>query len=192
MTEKLLNYLGGQWQSGADDGAVLSDPVTGQSLVRVASSGLDLKAGFAFARGSAGPALRAMSYAQRAALLTAAVKVLQSNRDRYYEIATANSGTVKNDSAVDIDGGIYTISTYAKIGEKLGEQKFLLDGEAARLGKEPLFQSQHVLVPRLGVALFINAFNFPSWGLWEKAAPALLSGVPVIVKPATSTTSFTI
>lgn len=187
MTEKLLNYLGGQWQSGADDGAVLSDPVTGQPLVRVASSGLDLKAGFAFGRESAGPALRAMSYAQRAALLTAAVKILQSNRDRYYEIATANSGTVKNDSAVDIDGGIYTLSTYAKIGEKLGEQKFLLDGEAARLGKEPLFQSQHVLVPRLGVALFINAFNFPSWGLWEKAAPALLSGVPVIVKPATST-----
>lgn len=82
MTEKLLNYLGGQWQSGADDGAMLSDPVTGQSLVRVASSGMDLKAGFAFARESAGPALRAMSYAQRAALLTTAVKILQSNRDR--------------------------------------------------------------------------------------------------------------
>ena len=187
MTEKLLNYLGGQWQSGSGNGTTLTDPVTGESLVRVDNSGLNLKAGFAFAREQAGPALRAITYGQRAALLNAAVKVLQTSRDRYYEIATANSGTVKNDSAVDIDGGIYTLSTYAKLGEKLGEQRFLIDGEPARLGKEPLFQSQHVLAPTHGVALFINAFNFPSWGLWEKAAPALLSGVPVIVKPATST-----
>jgi 3,4-dehydroadipyl-CoA semialdehyde dehydrogenase len=119
--------------------------------------------------------------------LAAAVKVLQANRDAYYDIATANSGTVKNDTAVDVDGGIFTLGTYAKLGESLGDRHFMLDGEAARLGKDPLFQSQHVLTPTRGVALFINAFNFPSWGLWEKAAPALLSGVPVIVKPATAT-----
>jgi 3,4-dehydroadipyl-CoA semialdehyde dehydrogenase len=94
---------------------------------------------------------------------------------------------VKNDSAVDIDGGIFTLGTYAKLGESLGDKRFLLDGDAARLGKDPLFQSQHLLTPTRGVALFINAFNFPSWGLWEKAAPALLSGVPVIIKPATAT-----
>ncbi|MBL8304489.1 MAG: 3,4-dehydroadipyl-CoA semialdehyde dehydrogenase, partial [Ideonella sp.] len=132
-------------------------------------------------------ALRALSYRERAGLLAAIGKVLQSNRAAYDEIATANSGTVRNDSAIDIDGGIFTLGHYAKLGEGLGDRRLLLDGDPSRLGKDPLFQSQHLQVPTRGVALFINAFNFPSWGLWEKAAPALLSGVPVIVKPATAT-----
>ena len=187
MTPLLSNFISGTWQDGTGAGTPLLDPVLGTELARVDATGLDLEAGFAFAREQGGAALRALSYAQRAALLGAAVKVLQANRDAYYEIATANSGTVKNDSAVDIDGGIFTLSTYAKLGETLGERRHLQDGEAARLGKDPLFQSQHVQVPTRRVALFINAFNFPSWGLWEKAAPALLSGVPVIVKPATAT-----
>lgn len=187
MTELIFNLLGGQWQTGSGAGTALFDPVLGTELVRVDATGLDLAAGFAFAREQGGAALRALSYRERAGMLAAAVKVLQANRDAYYEIATANSGTVKNDSAVDIDGGIFTLGTYAKLGESLGDRNYMLDGEAARLGKDPLFQSQHVLVPTRGVALFINAFNFPSWGLWEKAAPALLSGVPVIVKPATAT-----
>ncbi len=187
MTELLKNHLGGRWVAGTGAGTALLDPVLGTELVRVDNTGLDLRGGFAFARQTGGAALRALTYAQRAAALAAAAKVLQSKRDDYYAIATANSGTVKNDSAVDIDGGIYTLSTYAKLGESLGERRFLLDGDAARLAKDPLFQSQHVLVPTRGLALFINAFNFPSWGLWEKAAPALLSGVPVVVKPATTT-----
>jgi 3,4-dehydroadipyl-CoA semialdehyde dehydrogenase len=156
-------------------------------LVRVDASGLNLAAAFAFARHNGCAALRALTYAQRAAMLGAASKVLQANRDAYYDISTANSGTVKNDTAVDVDGGIYTLSTYAKMGESLGNTHFMHDGEPARLAKDPLFQSQHLLTPTRGVAMFINAFNFPSWGLWEKAAPALLSGVPVIVKPATAT-----
>jgi len=187
MTELLPNHLGGQWHHGSGTGAELTDPVLGQALVRVDATGLDLRAGFAYAREQGGAALRALSYRERAALLAAAVKVLQANRDAYDDIATANSGTVKNDSAVDIDGGIFTLGTYAKLGESLGDRHYLVDGEAARLGKDPLFQSQHILVPTRGVALFINAFNFPAWGLWEKAAPALLSGVPVIIKPATAT-----
>ena len=187
MTELLANYLGGQWHTGTGTGTTLTDPVLGDALVRVDATGLDLAAGFAHARNRGGAALRALTYRQRAALLAQAVQVLNANRDAYYAIATANSGTVKNDSAVDIDGGIFTLGTYAKMGEALGERSYLVDGELARLGKDPLFQSQHVLVPSRGVALFINAFNFPSWGLWEKAAPALLSGVPVVVKPATTT-----
>ncbi|MGO4814962.1 3,4-dehydroadipyl-CoA semialdehyde dehydrogenase [Cupriavidus sp. 2MCAB6] len=187
MTELLSNYLGGRWQAGSGNGTTLSDPVLGDALVRVDATGLDLAAGFAFAREQGGAALRAMTYRERAAMLAAAQKILQANRDAYYEIATANSGTVHNDSAVDIDGGIFTLGTYAKLGESLGDRRYLIDGDAARLGKDPLFQSQHVLAPTRGVALFINAFNFPGWGLWEKAAPALLSGVPVIVKPATAT-----
>ena len=187
MTELLANYVCGQWQTGTGAGTPLYDPVLGQELVRVSSAGLDLAAAFQFARDTGGAALRALTYAQRAAMLGAAVKVLQSHRDAYYDISVANSGTVKNDTAVDVDGGIYTLSTYAKLGESLGDRRWMLDGEAARLAKDPLFQSQHLLSPTRGVALFINAFNFPSWGLWEKAAPALLSGVPVIIKPATTT-----
>jgi len=187
MTELLSNFVSGQWQSGNGAGTVLHDPVLGTELVRVDASGLDLAAAFAFARHNGGAALRTLTYAQRAAMLGTAAKVLQANRDIYYDISTANSGTVKNDTAVDVDGGIYTLSTYAKMGQSLGDTHFMHDGEPARLGKDPLFQSQHVLTPTRGVALFINAFNFPSWGLWEKAAPALLSGVPVIVKPATTT-----
>ncbi|MDD0813025.1 3,4-dehydroadipyl-CoA semialdehyde dehydrogenase [Curvibacter sp. HBC28] len=185
--ELLPNHLGGQWHHGQGAGSTLLDPVLGTPLVRVDATGLDLAAGFAHARQHAGPALRALSYAQRADLLARAAQVLQSHRDDYYAIATANSGTVKNDSAVDIDGGLFTLSTYAKLGQSLGERHHLLDGESVRLGKDPLFQSQHILSPIRGLALFINAFNFPSWGLWEKAAPALLSGVPVVVKPATAT-----
>jgi 3,4-dehydroadipyl-CoA semialdehyde dehydrogenase len=185
--ERLPNFLSGRWSHGAAPGTPLFDPVLGTELVRVDATGADLPAAFHFARETGGAALRALSYRERGGLLAAVVKVLQSHRDAYYDIATANSGTVKNDSAVDIDGAIYTLGVYAKLGEQLGDRHFLLDGEAARLAKDPLFQSQHVLVPTRGLALFINAFNFPAWGLWEKAAPALLSGVPVVVKPATAT-----
>ena len=187
MTELLSNHVAGRWQAGTGAGAALFDPVLGTELVRVDATGLDLAAAFAFARERGGAALRAMSYAQRGQMLAAVVKVLQAQREAYFEISTANSGTVKTDSGVDIDGGIYTLGQYARMGETLGERKHLLDGEAARLGKDPLFQSQHVLVPTRGLALFINAFNFPSWGLWEKAGPALLAGVPVVIKPATAT-----
>lgn len=187
MTELLSNYLAGRWQNGSGAGAALHDPVLGNELVRVDATGLDLAAGFDYARKQGGQALRAMTYRERGAMLSAVGKVLQAQRDTYYEISTANSGTVKNDTAVDVDGAIYTLGTYAKLGESLGDRRYLLDGESARLGKDPLFQSQHVLTPTRGLALFINAFNFPAWGLWEKAAPALLSGVPVIVKPATAT-----
>ena len=186
-TPLLPNFLAGRWQDGTGHGATLLDPVLGTPLVRVSSAGLDLAEGFAFAREQGGTALRALTYRQRAALLGEIVKVLQANRDAYYEIATANCGTTTKDSAVDIDGGIFTLGYYAKQGEALGDAKLLLDGERIRMAKDPVFQTQHIMSPTRGVALFINAFNFPSWGLWEKAAPALLSGVPVIVKPATAT-----
>jgi 3,4-dehydroadipyl-CoA semialdehyde dehydrogenase len=191
MIEMLQNHIAGRWQAGTGKGTTLFDPVLGVELVQVDATGLDLAEGFDFARRSGGAALRAMSYGQRAAMLGAIVKLLQANRDAYHTIAMANSGTVRSDSAIDIDGGIYTLSTYAKLGAQLGEQVgtagFLPDGDSVPLSKDGQFQSRHVQVPVRGVALLINAFNFPSWGLWEKAAPALLSGVPVIVKPATAT-----
>lgn len=187
MTKRLDNYFAGRWQTGIGEGTALYNPVTGDELVRIDNQGTDLEEGFAFAREQGGQALRAMTYQQRGQMLGEVVKVLRDHRADYYDISTANSGTVKNDSAVDIEGGIFTLSYYAKLGEQLGDKHYLKDDEASLLGKDPGFQSQHILTPARGIALFINAFNFPSWGLWEKAAPALLSGVPVIVKPATPT-----
>lgn len=186
-TELLSNYLGGAWTTGTGAGTALFDPVLGTELVRVDATGLALQAGFEHARSSAGPALRAMGYRARGEALGAIAKLLQSKRDDYYAIATANSGTVKNDSAVDIDGAIYTIGVYAKLAASLPETPFLPDGDSVSLAKDNAFASRHIQTPVTGLALFINAFNFPSWGLWEKAAPALLSGVPVVVKPGTST-----
>lgn len=187
MTELLANHVAGRWQHGTGPGTELRDPVLGTALVRVDATGLNLPEAFAFAREQGGAALRAATYRERAAMLGAVAKVLQAHRDSYYDIATANSGTVKTDSAVDIDGGLFTLGQYARWGDALGDLRVLRDGDAIRLGRDPVFQSQHLQVPRLGVALCINAFNFPAWGLWEKAAPALLSGMPVIVKPGTST-----
>src|SRR5690606_39019907 len=108
-TELLLNYMAGRWQAGNGASVALHDPVLVNELVRIDATGLDLAEGFGFAREQGGAALRALTYRERAGLLGAIVKVLQANRDAYYEIATANSGTVKNDSAVDIDGAIFTV-----------------------------------------------------------------------------------
>jgi 3,4-dehydroadipyl-CoA semialdehyde dehydrogenase len=185
--KKISNYLQDRWIEGTGTGAVLYDPIQGTALAEADATGLDLHAAYDWARQTGGPALRALGYAGRAALLAGIVDVLQANKEKYYDIALRNSGTVENDSAIDIDGAIYTLSWYAKAGANLGSQPFLPDGEPASLARDNAFASKHILVPVQGMALLINAFNFPSWGLWEKAAPALLSGVPIVVKPATST-----
>ena len=187
MSKLLANYLGGRRQTGRGNGVPLLDPVLGEELVRVDAGRLDLAAGFAFARRQGGGALRAMTYRDRAALLRAIIGVLATNREAYYAIATANAGTVPAHSAIDIEAAILTLDTYAGIGEALGEARLLRDGTAVPVAAGPDFQVQHVQVPTEGLALLINAFDFPSWGLWEEAAPALLSGVPVVVKPATVT-----
>jgi len=187
VTELLPNHLAGRWVAGRGPGTSLVDPVLGEELARVDATGVDLGGGFEFARREGGAALRALTYRERGALLSAIVGVLQSRRDDYYAISLANSGTVKGDSAVDVEGSTYTLSTYAKLAATLGERRTLADGEPTPLTKDGAFAARHIQVPTRGVALLINAFNFPAWGLWEKAAPALLSGVPVVVKPATAT-----
>ena len=132
-TELLPNFFAGRWQTGTGAGIPLFDPVLGTELVRVSNAGVDLAEGFAFAREQGGQALRAMTYAQRAAMLGKIVEVLQAHRDEYYAISTANSGTTTRDSGVDIDGGIYTLGYFAKQGAALGEAKCLLDGQRIRM-----------------------------------------------------------
>jgi 3,4-dehydroadipyl-CoA semialdehyde dehydrogenase len=185
--EKLESYLSARWVRGNAVESELVDPVTGEVLATTAARGLDLKAALEFARTRGQAGLGALSFAGRAKLLGAIADVLIANRARYEAIAIANSGNTRADAAIDIDGGIGTLKYYARLGATLGDARQLLDEKPIRLSKAENYQAVHLLVPRRGVAIHINAFNFPSWGLWEKAAVSLLSGVPFLTKPASST-----
>jgi 3,4-dehydroadipyl-CoA semialdehyde dehydrogenase len=165
---KLANYTQGQWQEGKGPGSALYDPVLGTELATVSADGLDMAACYDWARKHGGTALRALSYAERADLLKQIVQVLQNNRDKYYDISLQNSGTVQNDTAVDVDGAIYTLSYYAKLGGKITGRHLRLDGEPESLARDNVFASQHIHVPSRGVALLINAFNFPAWDFGKK------------------------
>jgi 3,4-dehydroadipyl-CoA semialdehyde dehydrogenase len=183
----LQSYLGGKWQEGAEQGAALVNPTTGETVAWASSKGLDLKAALEYSRSVGGPELRKLSYAQRAELLGKIADALAARRDEWFEIARKNSGNTKADATIDVDGSIGTLKYFAKIGGKLGDAHFLRDGAPMRLARDANFQGLHVGAPLDGVAVHINAFNFPAWGLWEKAAVSLLAGVPVLEKPATST-----
>jgi 3,4-dehydroadipyl-CoA semialdehyde dehydrogenase len=185
--ETLESYLGGRWARGEGVETRLVDPVRGDQLATASAKGVDLKGALDHARKHGQGGLRHLSYAERAKLIGAAADVLAANRARYDEIAIANSGNTKTDAAIDIDGGIGTLKYYARLGQNLGEARMLLDEKPVRLAKAENYQAIHLMMPRRGVAVHINAFNFPSWGLWEKAAVALLAGVPVLAKPASST-----
>ena len=185
--EHLESYLSGRWVRGEGVESELVDPVSGATLATASAKGLDLKAALAFARSRGQAGLRAMGYAERAKLIGAVADVLVANRARYEAIAIANSGNTKVDAAIDIDGGIGTLKYYARLGQNLGDARMLLDEKPVRLAKAENYQAIHVLAPRRGVAVHINAFNFPSWGLWEKAAVSLLAGIPLIAKPASAT-----
>ncbi len=184
---KLPNYVNGQWSEGTGPGEPLIDPVTGDELARISSQGLNLEAALAFARTHGGPALRQLTYAQRAEMLAKISDALSANRDEYFRLSLLNLGANQADASFDVDGAIYTLKYYAKIGRALAEGKMLKEGALIPLSKSNAFVGQHFLMPTKGAAVFINAFNFPAWGLCEKAAPALLSGVPIVVKPASPT-----
>lgn len=187
LSPQLASFLSGRWQTGEGVETELRDPVTGNLLATVSARGIDLGSALNYARERAGPALREINFASRAKLLDAIANALTAKRAHYEEIAIANSGNTKNDAAIDIDGGIGTLKYFARLGAGLAEAKTLLDQGPVRLAKDEKFQAIHMLMPRRGIAIHINAFNFPSWGLWEKAAVSLLAGVPVLAKPASAT-----
>jgi oxepin-CoA hydrolase/3-oxo-5,6-dehydrosuberyl-CoA semialdehyde dehydrogenase len=182
----LRSYLSGRWSEGSGTPQPLVNPATEEPLAQVSSDGLDLAAALDHARRQGGPALRALSFAERGTLLKNMAKAIQAHRDELLDLAVANGGNTRSDAKFDVDGAVFTLQTYAELGEKLGTAKLLVDGEGVQLGRSPRFHGQHVCVPRHGVAVHINAFNFPAWGLAEKAASALLAGMPVLSKPATS------
>jgi 3,4-dehydroadipyl-CoA semialdehyde dehydrogenase len=185
--ESLESFLSGRWVRGEGVETRLVDPVRGDELATASAKSVDLKGALDHARKQGQAGLRDLGYAARAKLIGAVADVLVANRPRYEEIAIANSGNTKTDATIDIDGGIGTLKYYARLGQNLGEARTLLDEKPVRLAKAENYQAIHLMVPRRGVAIHINAFNFPSWGLWEKAAVSLLAGVPVLAKPASST-----
>lgn len=187
---KLANYITGQWITGDGDGQTLYNAVTGQPVASATTKGIDFAAALDYARKTGNPALRKMTFHERGRMLKALALHLRKHLDGFYTISY-QTGATKADSWVDIEGGIGNLFSYASLRRKFPDEPFCLDGEGHQLGKEGTFMAQHFLVPKEGVAIHINAFNFPVWGMLEKIAVNLLAGVPAIVKPATLTSYLT-
>ncbi len=183
---KLKSYLCGAWREGQGEGEALFNPATEDILAHASADGLDRKQALDFARSEGGPALRALTFKQRAELVHKTAALLQKNRDELIGLAVTNGGNTRSDAKFDVDGAIATLQAFAEAGSALGDKRILVDGDAIQLGRTPRLVGQHVLTTRHGVAVHVNAFNFPAWGLAEKAAVALLAGMPVLTKPATS------
>ncbi len=183
----LASHLAGAWSQGSGSRTSLVNPATEEPLAEVASGGHDLAAAFAYARKAGAAELARMTFAERGALLAALAKAIHGAREELIALAVANGGNTRSDAKFDIDGGAVTLSHYAELGSRLGGVKLIADGDAIQVGRTARMGGQHVWTRRSGVAVHINAFNFPAWGTCEKLACALLAGMPVITKPATAT-----
>src|SRR6478735_402484 len=191
MSDLLESYAAGRWFRASDEGAPLLDASTGEEVARISSKGLDLGEMTSYARRVGGPALRALTFHERAALLKELGLHLMEDKDELYALSY-RTGATKRDSMVDIDGGIGTMLSYSSKGRReLPNDTVVLDGALEPLGRAGTFVGQHVYTSRPGVAVQINAFNFPVWGMLEKLAPAFLAGLPSIVKPASQTAYLT-
>jgi oxepin-CoA hydrolase/3-oxo-5,6-dehydrosuberyl-CoA semialdehyde dehydrogenase len=183
----LHSYIGGKWHAATDDGKRLLDAATGEEVARISDSSLDYLAMMDHARSTGGPALRALTFTQRAALLTSLGKYLTGRLTEFHALSS-RTGATRRDSKFDVDGGIAVLFVYGSKGAKeLPDGYVLPDGDTELIGKAGTFGVRHVHVPVRGAAVQINAFNFPVWGMLEKLAPAILAGVPSVVKPASQT-----
>ena len=187
----LQSYAAGAWTAGTGSGVTLLNAVTGEPVGMASSEGLDFRGMLEHGRKTGGPALRTMTFHARARMLKALASYLMERKDRFYEVSAA-TGATRTDSWVDIEGGIGTLFSYASRGRReFPDETFYVEGEPEPLGKGGTFAGRHICVPLEGVAVHINAFNFPCWGMLEKLAPTFLAGVPAIVKPATATSYLT-
>jgi len=187
----LRSYVGGAWVTPSGDGRPALDAVTGEEIARVSSAGIDTAAALEYGRGTGGPALRALTFHQRAALLKSLGSMLREHRDELYALS-ARAGSTLYDARFDVDGGIGVLLSYAsKARRELPNDTVYTEGAAEPLGRGGQFLGQHILTPLHGVAVQINAFNFPVWGPLEKFAPAFIAGMPSLVKPASQTAYLT-
>jgi len=194
MTEqtpyRLKSYICGTWNEGARDGATLQDAGTGEAVAMIDASGIDMAEALDFGRRSGG-ALKAMTFHERAEMLKALGKALNEHKAEFHALSLA-TGATPRDGQVDIEGGIQTLFAYSGKGRReLPNTRVLVEGDHEPLSRDGSFGGQHILTPLRGVAVHINAFNFPCWGMLEKLAPTLLAGVPAIIKPASQTAYLT-
>lgn len=187
---QLENYIAGEWVKGAGEGQLLYDAVTGEPLAAASTKGIDFKAALEYARNTGNPALRRMTFHERGNMLKALAIHLRMHLDKFYALSY-RTGATRADSWVDIEGGIGNLFANASLRRKFPDSPFCIDGESHNLSRGNTFMATHLLVPKEGVAIHINAFNFPVWGMLEKIAVNLLAGVPAVVKPATATAFLT-
>ncbi|WP_134765215.1 phenylacetic acid degradation bifunctional protein PaaZ [Nocardioides sp. 1609] len=191
MPDVLPSYLQDRWTIGDGEGVAVRDAVTGAEVARVNADSLDLSAAVTHARAVGGAALRAMDFTTRADMVKQLALALSERKEELYELS-ARAGSTRADSAVDVDGAFGTALVFSSLARKgLPASNIILEDELIPLSRSGGFTGRHILTSRRGVAIQINAFNFPVWGMLEKLAPALIAGVPSIVKPATQTAYIT-
>ena len=187
---KLGNYITGRWIEGDGEGQPLHNAFTGEMIGHASTKGLDFGAILDYARATGNPVLRRMTFPERGRMLRALALHLREHLEKFYRISYL-TGATRADSWIDLEGGIGNLFSYASLRRKFPDETFCLDGDGLNLGKAGTFMGRHILVPKEGVAIHINAFNFPVWGMLEKIAVNLLAGVPAVVKPATITSFLT-
>ncbi len=187
---KLGNFVTGRWIDGIGEMQTLADAVTGIPLYQAGTGGLDFQEILYFARTRGNAALRKMSFHERGRMLKALAFHLRNHLEKFYRISF-QTGATRSDSWIDLEGGIGNLFSYASLRRKFPDQPFCTDGDPVNLSRNNTFMAQHILVPKEGVAIHINAYNFPVWGMLEKIAVNLLAGMPAIVKPATCTSFLT-
>lgn len=190
MANKLDNYIMGQWTPYAGEGIAQYNAVTGDVISTVNGNEMDFASVLNYGRKVGNKNLRNMTFLERGLMLKKLALFLHKNRKKYYPISYM-SGATKTDSWIDIDGGIGTLFAYASLRKKFSDQPYYVDGEMVGLSKEGTFVGHHIMVPKAGVAVHINAFNFPIWGMLEKLACNFLAGMPAVVKPAEQTSYLT-
>ncbi|WP_420317816.1 phenylacetic acid degradation bifunctional protein PaaZ [Ekhidna sp.] len=183
---KIKHYIAGKWMEGAGDGEVLHHAITGDPVATHTIEGIDFKDAYDHARNVGNPALRKMTFQERGLMLKALAFHLLDNKEKFYEVSKA-TGATRIDSWIDIEGGIGNVFSNASLRRQFPDLPYHVDGETVGLSKEGTFVGHHIMVPKEGVAVHINAFNFPIWGMLEKAAVNWLAGMPCIIKPAEQT-----
>jgi oxepin-CoA hydrolase/3-oxo-5,6-dehydrosuberyl-CoA semialdehyde dehydrogenase len=184
---QLSSFVNGKWVKGTGKQSALLNPSTEETVAETSTEGIDFESALGFARNVGGPSLRKLTFRERGEILRAMSRAIHGKRDELIGLAIKNGGNTRSDGKFDIDGASGTLAAYADLGAELGDTTVLTDGEGTQLGRSARLFGQHVYTSRTGVAVHVNAFNFPAWGLAEKAATAILAGMPVVSKPATST-----
>jgi oxepin-CoA hydrolase/3-oxo-5,6-dehydrosuberyl-CoA semialdehyde dehydrogenase len=187
---KLENYIGGKWVTGDGDGQVLYDAVTGEEIAIATTKGLDFASILDYGRKTGNPALRKMTFHERGRMLRSLAIYLNERKEKFYQLSY-KTGATKMDSWIDIEGGFGNLFSNASLRRKFPDLPYCTDGDPIALSKSGSFMGHHILVPKEGVAIHINAFNFPVWGMLEKCAVNWLAGIPAVVKPATITSYLT-